>query len=238
MKNRSRHILILVFVFLSGCAADSSGEVSPSYAASPLASMPPKVKLGNEGWKPSKPLPNYDLSDEEKAHYRKVYLEGKGDDEHPVDVSKLPDLVTYVSLEESGSVMSVCLRQAGWESEVTSGGRGINMDIPPGQEEQVRQAELACEAMYTPDPRILKLAKKGPAPREILEAYYEYHSGFLSECLARYGYQLKVPAKEVFIASQSSLDADVDFGYPENDWEVSVACPESPPSEALLGSPP
>ncbi len=57
MKTRVLRALPLVFVLVAGCAASPSGEVSPSYAASPLASLPPKLKLGNEGWKPSKPLP-------------------------------------------------------------------------------------------------------------------------------------------------------------------------------------
>ncbi len=98
-------------------------------------------------------------------------------------------------------------------------------------------AELACFAMYTPDPRSLRLAESGPS-REIAEAYYEYDTGFLAKCVARFGYQLKIPAKEVHIAKEMSPSEDLDIGYPESDAEVAVACPRSPPDEAIFGGPP
>ncbi len=78
-------LVSLLLVLVVGCAASPSGEVSPSYSVSPLASLPPKVKRGNEGWKPSKPLPNLKMSEEEKARYRKEYLESFGFGERTVD---------------------------------------------------------------------------------------------------------------------------------------------------------
>ncbi len=165
-------------------------------------------------------------------------LESFGDDEHPVDVSKLPALVAYVSLYDRAPVLSECLRQAGWESKVTDGGLGLAMDVPSGQESQVWEAQLACEAMYTVDARHLKLSFEGKPTRAMLEAYYEYESGFLRECIARFGYTLKLPTKEVYIARHTSGDDVVDTGYPMNDPEVVVACPQDPPDDVLCGGPP
>ncbi len=236
MRRMSFGVLVLLACVLAGCAASPPVEATPSHMVHPLASMPPKIKLGNEGWRPTKPLPRIELTDEEKAHYRKTYLEGLGDDEHPVNVDELPELVTYISRDELGSVMHECLRQAGWESKVSLGGAGLEIQAPPEQWPQITQVQIECQAMYTIDPRRLKWWAEVNPTRAEGEIYYEYYQGFLSQCLARFGYQLKLPSKEVYIAEFMARKG-TDVGYPSDDKRVRVACPDDPPEEVMLGGP-
>ncbi len=228
-------ILPLAFVLVAGCTTASSGGASPTYAASPLASLPPKPKLGNEGWRPSKPMPHVVLSDEEKEHYRRIHLESLIDEEYPVDVDKLPPVVAYLSFHEVGTVMAACLKQAGWEAKPSQAGTVYEASVPPDQRPKFNEAKLACEAMYPIDPRYVKGWQEGPN-RALAETLYEYNRDFLAKCVARYGYKLKLPSKEVYIANLLGHGPH-DTGYPDDDERVAVACPYEPPAEAVFGGP-
>lgn len=99
--------------------------------------------------------------------------------------------------------------------------------MPPDQQDAYEIAEYECTAMYFVDPRVVQ-----PITPERLSLIYDYFSEFVVPCLIEQGRAPTepLPSRQVFIDAGGLWN-----GYPRGDAEMQDACPQNPPSRALLG---
>lgn len=123
-----------------------------------------------------------------------------------------------------------CLRDAGWEAEVTPRPPSVESDYPASQREAFIRDDRACT----------KKLGRGPVPppitRERAESRYEYHVK-MRGCLSEHGYETsEPPSKEQFVNTALSgrppwnpyMDVPADLRQEE--WDSLIAdCPQDLP---------
>ena len=157
--------------------------------------------------------------------------------------AQIPDLVRWVTLEDSVAAQVECLNEAGFPAE-SLGGSGIGFDSIPDEQKALggplHAAMWTCQAQYSVDPRT-----QVPFTKDQYRILHSYLDTTMRSCLKERGYEFgEAPSLESFIEGYES-------GHPWVPWEqlalanvpqdeyaqLEQDCPQSPPSAELYGAP-
>ncbi|HSN44581.1 MAG TPA: hypothetical protein VLR88_11075 [Propionibacteriaceae bacterium] len=164
----------------------------------------------------------------EEAAARRLEMLTYAAEQWGIEPVTTPDLVRWVTYEESTPVTAECMEEKGFAVEWAPDGLSYTVTGLGAQETSAHRADYECLAMYSPDPRLEIITP------ERLSLEWEYLSDWLLPCLQREGAKQRVPlpSREVYVATQGQWD-----GYPFGTPGLVKACRPSAPSLAMLGIP-
>ena len=214
--------LILFLVVFGGCAG--AGDAPRDVSAPTAQSYEP---LSGDVWRPKQPITPVQMTAEEASDHRRAMLKYAAE-QWGIEPATTPDLVRWVTYEESTPVTARCMEEKGFTVEWASDGLSYTITGLGAQETSAYQADYECLAMYSPDPRLDVLTPQR------LGLEWDYYHEWVLPCLAEQGVKelVPLPSREVYVATQGKWD-----GYPFGHPGLVTACRPSPPSLALLGVP-
>lgn len=148
--------------------------------------------------------------------------------------SEVPAPVRLVTQVEQTELIVACLREAGFDVQVS--GSGYSFDLADEQLEVYKETQFACYARYP----LLPLFT-GPLSRVQLERVHTHFRDELIPCLAEEGFVVaELPTLETFLSQAESGVLASPFSDPavmalgQAEWErLEQACPQMPSDDVL-----
>lgn len=239
-------LVLALSVGLSGCANTAGSTDNPPQEASPTAD-PRDVGA----WRPSFTPASDPVSEAEAQQARlnqaNQILQVMSLPEY-TDSADLPQLIRWVSVEESGEQIAECLTQGGFPSTAI-GGAVESEDLAEEQRENYFRLYADCAAQYPIDPRYSRTWGE-----DQWKIQYEYLIDYYIPCIASFGVNIPedaIPSEESFV--ENALYRE-DMWHPVSLWTgetteypelsstrteqgaaLAKACPQMAPSHLLFG---
>lgn len=138
------------------------------------------------------------------------------------------EMIRLIELDEWADTQRECLREAGFDVELTADGEGLA--YPPAADAAVTKnlnlAIYTCEMKYPVDPKYM-----APLTPVQLEKLYQYRAGELVSCLEGHGYTVPTqpPSQEVFVEDGGQWSPYEGVAIDDGDLRrVAEACPQVP----------
>jgi hypothetical protein len=150
------------------------------------------------------------------------------------------EFVRFLELGEFPSVYAECLREQGFDAELSPDGGGLIQDsVPPDQHSAHLRAFYRCQVRYPVHPRFSLPLTDGQ-----VRVLYDYFVESLVGCLEDEGYEVSpAPSFETFLAEWRSPHHawepydSVQIFDQRRSLEVYERCPQRPPVVDLYGEP-
>ncbi|WP_395641000.1 hypothetical protein [Pseudolysinimonas sp.] len=152
--------------------------------------------------------------------------------QHPGAIRPEIEVVRYIDLPESATVLAGCMVDSGWPDVRATPDNGVESGtIPAGQEEAYDLAMYVCHASYPLDLKYIR-----PLTEEQKSALYAYLRDELAPCLEAEGFNVSdAPSEQAFLESYDETGgwdiyaSVVSAGLSQEAWyEINEVCPQVP----------